>query len=135
MRRAKPRLLVLDTKESWVRATRETGDYPSATERSGKWVCFTRKSDAETMWRLVAAATKAGHLGSFSDIGPERPDSDARVIEVHTYDWSDVDDVRRVRTGLRQIGYVDRIPYKTDVDSEAGIYKKTGFKRISRYFE
>jgi len=135
MRRAKPKLLVLDTKESWVRATREIGDYPAATERSGKWVCFTRKGDAETMWGSVAAATKAGRLGSFSDMGPERQDSDARVIEAHTYDWSDVEDVRRVRAELREIGYVDRIPYKADVDTEAGIYKKTGFKRISRYFE
>lgn len=133
MRKAKPKLLVLDRRDDWVQAQREVGDYPAATRRSGKWICFTNEKDAEQMWRLVASATKAGHLGSFSDLGPARKET--RVIEVHTYDWTDADDVRRVRAELRQIGFIDRIPYKTDTDTEAGIYKQTGFKRFSRYFE
>jgi len=95
VRKAKPKLLVLDGKENWVKAKREVGDYSAATDRSGKWICFTNENDAEQMWRLVASATKAGRLGSFSDMGPARKET--RVIEVHTYDWTDADDVRRVR--------------------------------------
>ncbi len=133
MRRGKPRLLVLDSKEDWIQAKREIGDYPAPSERSGKWICFTNEMDAEEMWRLVASATKAGRLGSFSDMGPVRKDT--RVIEVHTHDWTDEDDVRRVRMELRRIGYVDRIPYKADAETVAGVYKQTGYKRISKYFE
>jgi hypothetical protein len=135
MRKAKPKLALVDPAGRWVEAIRRVGEYPTATERSGKWVCFTNEEDAARMWRLVAAATTAGLLGSFSDMGPARKGSDARVIEVHTYDWKDADDVRRVREELRRIGYFNPIPYKTDTDTEAGIYKQTGFKHISRYFE
>lgn len=135
MRKANPKLAVLDPRSPWLHATRQVGDYPTATERSGKWLCFTSEQDAARMWSLIAAATRSGLLGSVSDMAPARIGSDTRVIEVHTYDWKDADDVRRVREELRSIGYPDPIPYKTDTDTEAGIYKQTGFKRISRYFE
>ena len=135
MRKSRPKLAIVDPSEGWVEAARRVGEYPSPTDRSGKWVCFTNEQDAPLMWRLVAVATRAGLLGSFSDMAPARKGSDARVIEVHTYDWKDADDVRRVRGELRNIGYVKPIPYKTDIDTEAGIYKQTGFKRFSRYFE
>ena len=128
-------MVVLNPTDHWVEATRTVGHYPDATERSGKWLCFTNEQDAEQMWSLVARATRDGLLGSFSDMTPARPGSEARVIEVHTYDWHDAADVRRVRVELRRIGYVNPIPYKTDTDTEAGIYKQTGFERISRYFE
>jgi len=135
MRKRKAKLVVLNPSDVWIEAARKVGTYPDATERSGKWLCFTNEQDAEQMWRLVALATREGLLGSFSDMSPARAGSDARVIEVHTYDWQDAADVRRVRAELHKIGYVNPIPYKTDVDTEAGIYKQTGFKRISRYFE
>ena len=135
MRKSKPKLAIVDASQGWVEAARRIGEYPAATDRSGKWVCFTNEADTPRMWRLVATATTAGLLGSFSDMAPARKGSDARVIEVHTYDWKDADDVRRVRDELRKLGYVNPIPYKTDTDTEAGIYKQTGFKRFSRYFE
>jgi hypothetical protein len=87
------------------------------------------------MWQKVAKATEAGELGSFSVLRRARPNLDGRVIEVHTYDWVDEADVRRIREVLRDIGWVSRIPYKADSESSAHIYRETGFARISKYYE
>src|SRR5487761_70176 len=134
MRRAKRKLVAVDPDQPWLEATRRVAGYPTTTERSGKWLCFIDEQDAQTMWHLVAAATRDGRLGSHSDMGPPRSGSGGQVIEVHSYDWADVEDVRRVREELRRIGFVSSIPYKADSDTAAGIYKQTGHKRISRYF-
>ena len=135
MRKGRPKLVALHPDDAWVEASRRVGEYPAATERSGKWLCFIDQQDADRMWGLVAVATRDGLLGSHSDMGPPRTGSGGQVIEVHTYDWTDADDVHRIREELRRIGFVNAIPYKADADTAAGIYKETGHKRISKYFE
>ena len=67
----------------------------------------------------------------------ERERARVRVICVYTYDWTDQDDVMRVREELRSLGIVSRILYKTDEDSLGGIYQETIEKghRISKYCE
>jgi hypothetical protein len=110
-------------------AGKEPGEY------SGKWLCFIALEDAEEMWRLVEAATRAGRLGSYSALRSPREGFSGQVIEVHTTDWRDESEVRRVREELRKLGFRSAIPYKADSDSRSGVYGETGFRKISRYYE
>lgn len=79
-------------------------------------------------------------LGSSAKVAAARPNpnptnSDTKVICVYTYDWTDKEDVQRVRQELRQLGITSKIPYKADVDTYAGRYAVQGQKRISKYYE
>jgi len=62
-------------------------------------------------------------------------DPDKYVICIYTYDSDDIDDVRRVREKLRDLGITHKIPYKTDNATMEGNYLVRGHKRISKYFE
>ena len=61
--------------------------------------------------------------------------SNARVICVYTYDWTDEADVLRIREELRKLGIINKVPYKSDQDTIEGKYKLTGHERISKYFK
>ena len=96
--------------------------------------------EVDAVWRIIAEATEAGNLGSESKVSTAMTGFDGspptkHVICVYTYDWMDVEDVRRIRAELRSLGIVTRIPYKTDEDTLAGKYAETGHKRISKYYE
>jgi hypothetical protein len=92
------------------------------------------------VWQKIKAATEAGKLGDSAKVATAKPnqfaaDPNKRVICVYTYDWTDVDDVRRVREELRKLGFVAKIAYKADEDTYAGRYEVHGHKRISKYYE
>ena len=55
------------------------------------------------------------------------------VICVYSYDWTDQDDVKRVRDQLREMGHEKKLSYKTDEDSRAGKYAATGHKNFAKY--
>lgn len=54
---------------------------------------------------------------------------------VYTYDWTDEEDVMRVREELRKLGITRKIPYKSDEDTLAGRYYKAGDSNLSKYYE
>ena len=134
MTRKRPKVGVI-RRETWRHAKRASGDYPTASSRSGKWLCFISDSDADEMWEKVAEATKSGRLGSESFMQSARDGFAGRVIEVCTYDWANRDDVFRVRGELRDLGWLSKIPYKSDEDSRSGLYQATGHRRISKYYD
>lgn len=124
----------------WIHAERKAGEYPGATGASGKWLVFVDVEKVDEIWTQVKKATEEGKLGDSSKVATARPNSNAtdqnkKVICVYTYDWTDEDDVRRVREELRQLGVTRKIPYKADQDTMEGKYRKTGHTRISKYYE
>ena len=46
-----------------------------------------------------------------------------KLICVYTYNFEDLDDVRRVRLRLRELGYIKKIPYKTDDKKVSLLYE------------
>lgn len=128
------------TDEYWLYAERKSGHYPKATTKSGKWLVFVPVSQVDEVWAKIRDATEDGHLGDSAKVATTKPNSNAsdpsrKVICVYTYDWTDDEDVRRIRDELRALGIVSKIPYKTDGDTSAGRYAKRGHKRISKYYE
>ncbi|MBU2573155.1 MAG: DUF1917 domain-containing protein [Elusimicrobia bacterium] len=124
----------------WIYAERKTGQYPEATDRSGKWLIFVPLQNIDAVWERIKTATEEGRLGDSAKVATARPnpnatDSTKKVICVYTYDWQDKEDVMRIRKELRAIGIVWKIPYKSDEDTDAGKYRIAGHTRISKYYE
>jgi Bles03-like protein len=122
----------------WAYA-RRTG-YPAPTERSGKWLVYVPRSDVDEVWPKIREALDAGKLGECTKVSTARPNPNSpgprrHVICVYTYDSDDVQDVKRVRASLRELGFVGRLSYKPDADTRAGRYKNRGHRGISKYLE
>jgi hypothetical protein len=104
----------------WVCAERKTGQYPEATERSGKWLIFVPVERIDEVWERIRIATEEGRLGDSAKAAtarsnPNATDRTKKVICVYTYDWQDRE--------------------KADVDTDAGRYRVAGHTRISKYYE
>jgi hypothetical protein len=54
------------------------------------------------------------------------------VIYVYTPDWRDEEDVMRVRERLRELGFVDRLGYKRNIETFQGQYSQKG-KKVTFY--
>ncbi|MFQ6114621.1 MAG: putative phosphothreonine lyase domain-containing protein [bacterium] len=128
------------TNTYWLHAFRKKGVYPESTSNSGKWLVFVPVHKVDQLWKKIKHATEEGKLGGSSKVSTARPnpnatDSSTKVICVYTYDWTDQEDVMRIRQQLRDLGVTSKIPYKADEDTYAGRYRNRGNKRISKYYE
>jgi len=114
------------------------GSAPEAIEdeNAGKWLIFQEPDQVDAVWKKVRDATVALELGISAKISTAKPNPDSRdarkVIYVYTKDWADEPDVMRVREKLRDLGFVDRIGYKRNIETFAGEYAKKG-KRVTYY--
>ncbi|MDP3024500.1 MAG: DUF1917 domain-containing protein [candidate division Zixibacteria bacterium] len=128
------------TEDYWVYATRKVGKYPESTLRSGKWLVFVESENVDKVWAKIQKAVEEGKLGGSAKVATAKSNSLAgkskvKVICVYTYDWADEKDVKRIREELRKLCIKNKIPYKTDEDTLSGKYKRTGYKKISKYYE
>jgi hypothetical protein len=128
------------TEINWIDAWRRSGEYPKHTSKGGKWLIFADIKKIDELWSKIKKATEEGKLGRHSKVATAKPsplaiDSETKVICVYTYDWTDEEDVRRVREELRKLGINKKIPYKVDEDTCKGKYQIKGHKKISKYFE
>ncbi len=125
----------------WIYATRQKGAYPKSNPaNSGKWLVFISVDNVDIVWKKIKIATENGQLGGTSKVATARPNPNAtnnnmKVICVYTYDYTDKEDVMRVRQELRKIGIENKIPYKTDNATRQGQYQVKGNSRISVYYE
>lgn len=128
------------TEVYWIYAMRKKGEYPKSTVNSGKWLIFVDKNDVDRVWNTIKQATEDGLLGDSSKVATAKPntlatDPNKKVICVYTFDWTDEEDVKRIREELRKLGITNRIPYKADEDTLSGKYQVMGHRRISKYYE
>lgn len=105
-------------------------------EKAGKWLIFLEPDKVDEAWRTVRDETHQGTLGISAKVSTAKPNPDSRderkVIYVYTRDWNDETDVMRVRERLRQIGFVDRLGYKRNIETYRGEYSRRG-KRVTYY--
>lgn len=124
----------------WIYALRQHGNYPSPTEQSGKWLIFEHHSVIDGVWAEIKRAIEEGKLGERAKVSTALPNlnaanSENHVICVYTYDWTDDDDMARIREELRTLGIIQKIPYKSDEDTFAGKYKVNGQRGFSKRYE
>ncbi len=134
----------------WISARRQKGNYPKPVNsvaskevvthwKSGKWLVFVPNRDIDEVWSKIRKATEEGRLGDFSKVATAKPNQyassqDRKVICVYTYDWTDYEDVMRIRDELRTLGITSKIPYKSDEDTMDDKYSVKGDKSISKYY-
>ncbi|MDU9376213.1 hypothetical protein McpSp1_08070 [Methanocorpusculaceae archaeon Sp1] len=125
------------TRSYWIQQDRPgvaTG--VSGAEEAGKWLIFLPPEDIDAAWQKIRNATVLGTLGIGAKVSTAKENDDSyderKVIYVFTADWSDEADVMRVREELKQLGFVDRIGYKRNLDTYAGEYREKG-KRVAYY--
>ena len=123
----------------WLYARRQMKEYPKSTTRGGKWLIFVPIKDLDFTWEKIKLATEQGLLGGSSKTSTmwnnsHASDHQTKLICVYTYDWTDKKDVMEIREMLEKLGITQKIPYKSDEDTINVKYKKTGNKRISKYY-
>ena len=105
-------------------------------EQVGKWLIFVPPDGADEAWRKVRDETARGLLGISAKVSTAKPNPDSRderaVIYIYTRDWADETDVMRVRKRLRDIGFVDRLGYKRNIETYRGEYSEEG-KKVTYY--
>jgi nuclear transport factor 2 (NTF2) superfamily protein len=105
-------------------------------ELAGKWLIFLPADQVDEAWIVVRDATVADELGISTKVSTakENPESrdNKKVIYVYTKDWRDEGDVMRVRERLRDLGFIDRIGYKRNIETFRGEYSQKG-KRVTYY--
>jgi hypothetical protein len=121
----------------WIESTAPAGTW---SPNSGKWLLFIPVARIDEAWKIIDCETRASRLGIAAKVATAKPNSLAtsshtRLICVYTYDCTDLEDVRRVRQRLRELGFEKKIPYKTDSATASGRYLKNGDKKISLFYE
>ena len=105
-------------------------------ELAGKWLIFLPADQVDEAWVVVRDATVADELGISAKVSTakENPESrdNKKVIYVYTKDWRDEGDVMRVRERLRELGFIERIGYKRNIETFRGEYSQKG-KRVTYY--
>lgn len=106
--------------------------------KSGKWLVYVKRDNVDEVWQEIKEAVEDGALGIAAKVSTALPSplstkSNTHVICVYTDDWTDEEDVMRVREELRKLGIVSNIPYKADIDTLEGKYRVSGHTRISKY--
>jgi hypothetical protein len=93
----------------------------------------------DAVWHDIRQATERGELGSTAKVSTAKPNPNAndpseKVICVFTYDYTDEEDVRRIRQVLRRLGITHKIPYKADEDTFDGRYTVNPTLHHTPYF-
>jgi hypothetical protein len=87
---------------------------------TGKWMLFPSVDLVDQVWAAVARATSNGDLGISAKVATDDGSGDGRprLICVYTYDYEDLQDVKRVLMKLRGMGLLEKekglIYYKCD---------------------
>jgi hypothetical protein len=125
------------TKMYWiVQDAPEVNHEAIEDELAGKWLIFLPPEKVDEAWKVVRNATSANELGISAKVSTAKPNPDSRddtkVIYVYTSDWRDENDVMRVRNRLKELGFIDRLGYKRNIETFKGEYSQKG-KRVTFY--
>ncbi len=138
MTKAKPILPPSKVRDQyWIESENPDGVW---SKDSGKWLLFIPAARIDAAWAVIDQETKAGRLGIAAKAAtamsnPLATSHRMRLICVYTYDFKNLDDIRRVRQRLSELGYTRKIPYKADAATSAGKYTKRGDKKVSLFYE
>lgn len=107
------------------------------TRKSGKWLVYRTEDEIDAAWNTIKEATRRGELGFAAKVSTslaimigtevgraEYTDEGVPlwVICVYTRNYDDKEDVMRVREALRDLGFVERLKYKSDAQTRKGEY-------------
>ena len=129
--------LVLDKGRFEVPLTVEAIDSLALRTRllNGKWLVYRPREQIDEAWLSIAKATFDKTLGNGAKVSTREQDNRRHVICVYTDNYLDLEDVKRVRELLREMGFTDRLCYKPDIYTYLDIYSGTTRMSPCRYQE
>ena len=91
---------------------------------SGKWLVFVSSDEVDNLWGRILKSTLAGTLGNCARVSTrnKKDHRSSHVIYIYNADYRSIEEVNRVRDGLRELGVKDRIFYKPDIYTHCRIY-------------
>ena len=121
----------------WIDAEKPSAQWST---NSGKWLLFISTPRIDTAWRTIRSETVLGNLGVGAKVATAMKNTLAtsqrvKLICIYTYSADDLEDVRRVRQRLRELGFVKKLPYKTDAATQAGKYASQSDAKVSMLYE
>jgi hypothetical protein len=102
---------------------------------AGKWLIFSSKEDHSSAWETIRLATEEGKLGLAAKAATISKDGRQYVICVYTKDAEDLADIGRVLRALRELGFHQRLSYKSDANTIALKYGRGASTYQSYDFE
>lgn len=125
------------TDEYWIHAKAPNQEYQSALV--GKWMLFPTTDQVNEAWAKIRQATLDSKLGIAAKVATAKPNSNAvkpneKLICIYTYSYEDRADLLRVLQELRNMGFTDFIPYKTDNTTRANEYAFNSPGPVSMYY-
>ncbi|MBK1669822.1 hypothetical protein CKO28_17440 [Rhodovibrio sodomensis] len=124
-----------ETDKDWIFARREGRELPAGASEDtiGKWMVFARPEDVDPLWDAIARDVRAGELAKHTLNAKVSTaaragayDDEHHVICVYTADWRKTGTVRHAHRALRRLGVDWTIFYKTNAQTEAGVYSGGG---------
>ena len=103
----------------------------------GKWLIYESQEEINDVWKTIASSTLKNELGIDAKVATAlQAGSGKSVICVYTRNYLDLEDVKRVRKKLMELGFTHKLYYKPDIYTYLNIYRETfpGI-RASRYAE
>ena len=93
------------------------------SHRSGKWCIVRDAASVDALWAKIREAVVSGVLPAAMVSSPAvaQQFGGTYLICVFTPEWRDRNDVRRVRQLLREMGVVEELGYKRDVETVYGV--------------
>ncbi len=108
-------------------------------KKSGKWLVFAKTGKAlDDLWLKVCQSLNDNKLGVRAKVSTmaenwRASNPEYGVICIYTYSSEDIEDCKRIRQELRDIGVTWKISYKLDQD--VGRYAVQGEKKLSVFYE
>ena len=92
----------------------------------GKWLVYRSREEIDDVWLTIARATFNKTLGIGAKVSTAEEDESKRhVICIYTRNYLDLEDVKRVRGLLKDMGFAESLCYKPDIYTYLNIYKGT----------
>ena len=101
----------------------------------GKWLIYRNAADIDETWKKIATALFNNELGTSAKARTAMQKQRSHVICVYTHNYLDLDDVKRVREKLKEMGFTEALCYKPDLYTYLNIYSGTTMLTPCRYRE
>jgi hypothetical protein len=101
----------------------------------GKWLVYRPRDEIDSAWLTIARATFNKKLGIGAKVSTAERDKARHVICIYTRNYLDLDDIKRIRSLLRDMGFTESLCYKPDIYTYLDIYSGTTNLSPCRYRE
>ncbi len=92
----------------------------------GKWLVYRARDEIDSAWLTIARATFNRTLGRGAKVSTaEEDEAKIHVICIYTRNYLDLDDLKKIRGLLKDMGFTESLCYKPDIYTYLNIYKGT----------